>query len=59
MILSIARFILTTIDVVNGFNDMANDIISLLIMIDSIAQFIYWYRHRLPQFSSPTHQEID
>lgn len=59
--MSLARFILTFIDMLGGLNDLANTIISGLLVADSIGQFAYWIKNRqsLPEFISHTHEEID
>lgn len=58
MVMSLARLVLTTIDVLVGQNDIANEVIAFLLAVDSTVQFAYWIRHKqsLPQFVSPTHQ---
>lgn len=58
MIMSLARFILTLIDTVNGLNDAADTIISGLLVIDSACQFGYWIKNKqsLPDFIEHTHE---
>lgn len=61
MIMSFARFILTVIDTINEANDLANAIISGLLVVDSVSQFAYWIKNKqsLPEFIHHTHEEID
>lgn len=61
MIISSSRFTLTLIDTLNELNDIANLIISALLVADSTGQFAYWIKNRqsLPEFSSHTHKDID
>lgn len=46
MIMSLARFTLTVIDTINDANDLANAIISGLLVVDSVGQFAYWIKNK-------------
>jgi hypothetical protein len=61
MVMSLARFTLTLLDTLAGLNDLANLLISILLVADSAGQFAYWIKNRqsLPEFISHTHEEID